>query len=151
MVRKKGNRVHLDIYLDPDKHEQLQQLSDASRIPVAAYMREAVDDLLAKWTWRKQIPRCFGAADVRFAYHPADTKRAREMIAVAKASGASFEDLEAEIVLHCHKEAAAWRSEHAAKQVARAKQLWGKSGRAHKEWQMTTFTDRERAWHKEMR
>jgi predicted DNA-binding protein len=49
MVRKKGNRVHADLYLDPDKHEQLQRLSGLTRIPQAAYLREAVDDLLRKY------------------------------------------------------------------------------------------------------
>jgi Ribbon-helix-helix domain len=48
MVRKKGNRVHLDIYLDPGKHEQLQRLSELTLVPMAAYLRKAVDDLLSK-------------------------------------------------------------------------------------------------------
>jgi predicted DNA-binding protein len=48
MVRTKGKRVHADLYLDPEKHEQLQKLSEFSRIPMAAYLREAVDDLLKK-------------------------------------------------------------------------------------------------------
>src|SRR5438128_2317587 len=48
MVRTKGKRVHADLYLDPEKHEQLQKLSGLSRIPMAAYLREAVDDLLEK-------------------------------------------------------------------------------------------------------
>ena len=50
MVRKKGNRVHLDIYLDPEKHEQLQRLSELTRVPQAAYLREALDGLLKKYT-----------------------------------------------------------------------------------------------------
>ena len=48
MVRTKGKRVHADLYLDPGKHEQLHKLSAATRIPMAAYLREAVDDLLKK-------------------------------------------------------------------------------------------------------
>lgn len=48
MVRKKGNRVHLDIYLDPDQHEQLQRLSKLTLVPMAAYLRKAVGELLAK-------------------------------------------------------------------------------------------------------
>jgi hypothetical protein len=48
MVRTKGKRVHADLYLDPERHEQLQRLSAFSRIPMAAYLREAVDDLLKK-------------------------------------------------------------------------------------------------------
>jgi hypothetical protein len=49
MVRTKGNRVHADLYLDPEKHEQLRRLSELTRIPQAAYLREAVDDLLKKY------------------------------------------------------------------------------------------------------
>jgi predicted DNA-binding protein len=48
MVRTKGKRVHADLYLDPETHEQLHKLSKFSRIPMAAYLREAVDDLLKK-------------------------------------------------------------------------------------------------------
>lgn len=48
MIRTKGKRVHLDLYLDPEQHEQLQKLSAFSRIPMAAYLREAVDDLFKK-------------------------------------------------------------------------------------------------------
>jgi len=36
------------IYLDPDKFELLKRLADDTRIPRAALLREAVDDLLAK-------------------------------------------------------------------------------------------------------
>lgn len=49
MVRKKGNRVHTDLYLDPEKHEELLKLKALTRIPVAEYLREAVDDLLQKY------------------------------------------------------------------------------------------------------
>ena len=49
MVRTKGNRVHADLYLDPEKHRELQKLSKATRVPMAAYLREAVDDLLRKY------------------------------------------------------------------------------------------------------
>ena len=48
MVRTKGKRVHADLYLDPERHHELQRLSAFSRIPMAAYLREAVDDLLKK-------------------------------------------------------------------------------------------------------
>lgn len=48
-MRKKGSRVHSDLYLDPEKHEQLVRLSQLTRVPMAAYAREALDDLLSKY------------------------------------------------------------------------------------------------------
>ncbi len=36
-------------YLDHDKHAALMKLSEKSRIPAAAYIREAVDMLLKKY------------------------------------------------------------------------------------------------------
>jgi predicted DNA-binding protein len=44
----KGNRVLASIYLDPAEYESLKSLSKRTRVPMAAYLREAVDDLLAK-------------------------------------------------------------------------------------------------------
>lgn len=128
MPRTKGNRVHADLYVDPAKYEQLQRLSEGSRVPMAVYLREAVDDLLRKRgaPWNALIPGCFGLMDANFALHPLDKERAKNAIRVAKASGASFEDFEKELVWHCHREAPAWRSKHTTKQVARARKLWGK-------------------------
>lgn len=48
-MRTKGKRVHGDIYLDRDKHERLHSLSLRTRVPMAAYLREAVEDLLSKY------------------------------------------------------------------------------------------------------
>ena len=54
MRRKLGEapgrkKVLAQCYFDPGPINALRALSDASRIPVAAYIREAVDDLLKKY------------------------------------------------------------------------------------------------------
>ena len=58
---------------------------------------------MKKQTWRKLIPRCFGMMVAHFAIHPADTERAKSAVNAAKASGATFEDFEREIVWYCYK------------------------------------------------
>jgi len=35
--------------LEPEQHKQLKRLSEKTRVPMSAYMREAVDDLLKKY------------------------------------------------------------------------------------------------------
>jgi hypothetical protein len=45
----RGNRVLTSLYVDPAVHDALKRLSAESRIPIAAYLREAVDDLLKKY------------------------------------------------------------------------------------------------------
>ena len=122
----KGAQAQITSYYDPAAVKQLRELSDATRKPQSEYLREALNDLLAKHTWRKEIPGCFGLMDVNFALHPADKKRAKQAIAAARSAGASFEDFTKEIAWHCYREAPAWRSEHTDKQVSRAKELWGK-------------------------
>lgn len=51
----------------------------------------------------------------------------KNAIRAAKAVGASFEDFEKEVVWHCYKEykAPGMQQEHIAKQVSRAKRMWG--------------------------
>lgn len=39
--------------LEPEQHRQLKKLSEKTRVPMSAYMREAVDDLLVKY--RKEL------------------------------------------------------------------------------------------------
>jgi len=39
--------------LEPEQHAKLKRLSAKTRVPMAAYMREAVDDLLKKY--RKEL------------------------------------------------------------------------------------------------
>jgi hypothetical protein len=45
---KYGNQVKLASYYPPEMVETLKRLSDATRIPQAAYLREALEDLLKK-------------------------------------------------------------------------------------------------------
>lgn len=50
MVSKpKGNQVQVLGYYSPEAAEQLRRLSKATRIPQAALLREALDDLLKKY------------------------------------------------------------------------------------------------------
>lgn len=46
---KHGNQRKLMGYYSPESIEQLKRLSDATRVPQAAYLREALDDLLKKY------------------------------------------------------------------------------------------------------
>jgi predicted DNA-binding protein len=48
MTTMKGRRETTSIYLRPGVLEALRDLSEKTDIPVAHYLREAVDDLLAK-------------------------------------------------------------------------------------------------------
>jgi predicted DNA-binding protein len=48
MVSQKGRQAQTSIYLPVEMLERLQQLSKRSRIPMASYLREAVEDLLKK-------------------------------------------------------------------------------------------------------
>lgn len=50
MVSKtKGNQAPITGYFDPEAVKQLKRLSEATRVPQAAYMREALDLLLKKY------------------------------------------------------------------------------------------------------
>lgn len=51
MPQKKDTekRVFTGVYFDRPQHDALRQLSDRTRVPLAAYLREAVDDLLRKY------------------------------------------------------------------------------------------------------
>jgi hypothetical protein len=122
----KGNQAQITGYYDPATVKRLRALSEATRTPQSEYLRQALDDLLSRYAWRKLVPGGFGLMDVSFAIHPLDKKRAKKAIAAAKAFGATFEDFESEVVLYCYKEAPAWRHEHTVKQVLRAKELWGR-------------------------
>ena len=54
MVTMKGKRVLTSLYLDPPVHKALKELSQATRVPTAVYLREAIADLLAKY--RVKVP-----------------------------------------------------------------------------------------------
>jgi predicted DNA-binding protein len=49
MVSQKGRQAQTSVYLPVETLERLQQLAKRSRIPMAAYLREAVEDLLKKY------------------------------------------------------------------------------------------------------
>ncbi len=49
MVSQKGRQAQTSIYLPVETLEKLKSLSKRTRIPMAAYLREAVDDLLRKY------------------------------------------------------------------------------------------------------
>jgi hypothetical protein len=51
MPQKKDTvkRVFTGVYFDRPQHDALRALSDETRVPLAAYLREAVDMLLAKY------------------------------------------------------------------------------------------------------
>jgi len=51
MVSKpKGNRTQVLGYYDPGAVKQLQLLSKLTRVPQSVYLREALDDLLRKYS-----------------------------------------------------------------------------------------------------
>jgi predicted DNA-binding protein len=47
--RAKGKQAQVTSYYDPDAVQRLKTLSEATRVPQAAYLREALDDLLKKY------------------------------------------------------------------------------------------------------
>jgi Ribbon-helix-helix domain len=51
MPQKKdtGKRVFTGVYFDRPQHDALRALSGRTRVPLAAYLREAVDMLLVKY------------------------------------------------------------------------------------------------------
>jgi len=50
MVSKpKGTQTPITSYYNPAAVKQLKALSDSTRVPQAAYLREALDDLLRKY------------------------------------------------------------------------------------------------------
>lgn len=53
MATMKGKRVLTSLYLDPPVHEALKRLSADTRVPIAVYLREAIDDLLKKYRVKK--------------------------------------------------------------------------------------------------
>ncbi len=49
VTKSKGNQVQMAGYYDPAAVQRLKALSEATRVPQAAYLREALDDLLRKY------------------------------------------------------------------------------------------------------
>jgi len=48
VTNAKGKQVQVMGYFSPESAKQLKRLSEATRIPQAALLREALDDLLKK-------------------------------------------------------------------------------------------------------
>ena len=59
MPQKKDRekRVFTGVYFDRAQHDALRALSDETRVPLAAYLREAVDMLLTKYGVKAAKPR----------------------------------------------------------------------------------------------
>lgn len=51
-MKKVGQRVQLSLYVDLKQRDALAHLSKVTRVPQQVYLREAVDDLLAKYKTR---------------------------------------------------------------------------------------------------
>jgi predicted DNA-binding protein len=47
--KSKGNQVQVTSYYEPEVAQKLKILSETTRIPQAAYLREALEDLLKKY------------------------------------------------------------------------------------------------------
>lgn len=71
-------------------------------------------------SWHDQVPACFGTADRKFGLHPADNKRAIQMIADAKAVGATWD----EVAWELRREFAGSRNDHIDGEVQRAAKMW---------------------------
>ena len=59
MPQKKDTekRVFTGVYFDRPQHDALRALSDSTRVPLAAYLREAVDMLLEKYGAKPKAPK----------------------------------------------------------------------------------------------
>jgi predicted DNA-binding protein len=44
-------KAQLSFYPEPEKYEALKQLSDKTRVPQQAYIREGLDMILEKYKW----------------------------------------------------------------------------------------------------
>ena len=55
--KDRDKRVFTGVYFDRAQHDALRALSDKTRVPLAAYLREAVDMLLAKYGAKAPKPR----------------------------------------------------------------------------------------------
>lgn len=55
--KDRDKRVFTGVYFDRAQHDALRALSDRTRVPLAAYLREAVDMLLARYGAKVARPR----------------------------------------------------------------------------------------------
>lgn len=54
MAPKTKRRVRVALFLDPTQHEKLRTLSQMTRVPWAAYVREGVDIVLKKYSRKRK-------------------------------------------------------------------------------------------------
>jgi hypothetical protein len=76
-----------------------------------------------KKTWKNRLPACFGNADLKFASHQADEKRAKAMIREALNSGASNHEILNAIRVHLSVRGAS--RDYIEKQMPNASKLIG--------------------------
>lgn len=57
-------------------------------------------------SWKSRIAACFVDVDGKIDFNPSDEKDAKDLILEAKIAGASFEELEREMVWHLYKKGA---------------------------------------------
>lgn len=60
MATMKGKQIITNVYLDPDMHAALKELSDKTGAPMAHYMRKGVEKILGENGWvraAKNAPR----------------------------------------------------------------------------------------------
>jgi predicted DNA-binding protein len=49
VATKRGRKVMIPVYVEPEQKEALKQLNEATRVPVAEYVREGIDMVLEKY------------------------------------------------------------------------------------------------------
>ncbi|MGK6312348.1 hypothetical protein [Neorhizobium sp. DT-125] len=74
-------------------------------------------------SWKSRVPGCFGNVDASFRTHHEED--ARDLILEAKVAGASFEELEREMVWHLYRKGAT--REQMDEQIDQARALWSPS------------------------
>lgn len=74
-----------------------------------------------KKDWKTKLPGCFGTVDLKFALHPLDEERAKQMMKLAFKSGASIDDILSAIAGYLDSKGAKRR--HIEEQLEYAKQL----------------------------
>ncbi len=57
IIKSKGNQSQITSYYNIDMVRQLKRLSEITGVPMATYLREAVDDLLKKYAATLQKAR----------------------------------------------------------------------------------------------
>ncbi len=71
--------------------------------------------------WKTKLPRCFGILDHKFALHPLDEERAKQMMKSAFNSGASIDDFLSAITDYLASKGA--KKKHIKEQLEYARKL----------------------------